>query len=139
MDKLFFKVESEAEMIAAGNTIAANLEAGDVVALKGQLGAGKTHFSKGIVAALGSVDEVTSPTFSLVQEYQGGSLPIFHFDFYRLDDVSDLLRLGWDEYLDEDGVILVEWADKFPEVMPEKVYWFDLAIEADGRHTVTER
>ena len=139
MAKLFIDVESEAEMIAAGKTIAADLKAGDVVALKGQLGAGKTHLSKGIVAALGSADEVTSPTFSLVQEYQGGSLPIFHFDFYRLDDVSELLRLGWDEYLDEDGVILVEWADKFPDLMPEGTYCFDLAIKADGRHTVTER
>ena len=139
MDKLFVSIESEAEMIAVGKTIAADLKVGDVVALNGQLGVGKTHLSKGIVAGLGSVDEVTSPTFSLVQEYQGASLPIFHFDFYRLDDVSELLRLGWDEYLDEDGVILVEWADKFPDLMPEGTCCFDLAIKADGRHTVTER
>ena len=99
MGEIFVRASSEVEMIAAGVSLAADLESGDVVALNGQLGAGKTHFSKGIVAGLGSGDEVTSPTFALVQEYHGGSLPVFHFDFYRLDEVSELLRLGWDEYL----------------------------------------
>lgn len=139
MGEIFVRASSEAEMIAAGTSLAADLEAGDVVALNGQLGAGKTHFSKGIVAGLGSGDEVTSPTFALVQEYHGGSLPVFHFDFYRLDEVGELLRLGWDEYLDEDGILLVEWADKFPDVLPEGTRCFDLTIEDDGSHVVTER
>ena len=82
---------------------------------------------------------MTSPTFALVQEYHGGILPVFHFDFYRLDEVSELLRLGWDEYLDEDGILLVEWADKFPDVLPDSTRWFDLTVEDDGNHVVTER
>jgi len=139
MGEVVVRAGSESEMIGAGAKLAAGLDAGDVIALNGQLGAGKTHFSKGIVAGLGANDEVTSPTFSLVQEYLGGRLPVFHFDFYRLNDVSELLRLGWDEYLDEDGVLLVEWADKFPDVLPDGTRWFDLTIADDASHVVTKR
>tara|TARA_R110000850_G_scaffold49460_15_gene122046 strand:+ start:212 stop:631 length:420 start_codon:yes stop_codon:yes gene_type:complete len=139
MGEVIVNAASEAEMIEAGVQLAPSLMACDVVALKGQLGAGKTHFSKGIVAGLGGDDTVTSPTFSLVQEYQGGRLPVFHFDFYRLDSVNELISLGWDEYLDEDGVVLVEWADKFPEALPAETKWFDLTIAEDGNHVVTMR
>ena len=130
---------SELEMIEGGIKIAASLESGDVVALNGPLGAGKTHLSKGLVSGLGACDEVTSPTFSLVQEYLGGRVPIFHFDFYRIESVDELERLGWDEYLDEEGVVIVEWADKFPEVFPNETKWFDLTIAENGNHLVTQR
>lgn len=131
--------DSADAMIAAGERFATTLQAGDVVALNGDLGAGKTHFSKGLVVGLGAGDEVTSPTFSLVQEYLSGRFPIYHFDFYRLETAEELISLGWDDYLDEGGIILVEWADKFPEFLPDTTLWLDLAIEGDGRHTVKKR
>lgn len=126
-------------MIAAGKEFATGLRAGDVVALTGGLGAGKTHFSKGIVAGLGAEDEVTSPTFSLVQEYVSGRLPVYHFDFYRLDSGAELISLGWDDYLDEEGVVIAEWADKFSPLLPSAAMWIELTINEDGSHTVTRK
>lgn len=96
-----------------GLTLAESLQAGDVVALCGQLGAGKTQATKGIVVGLGSQADVTSPTFTLVHEYTDGRLPVFHFDFYRMEQSGEVLTLGWDEILDEPGVVIVEWADLF--------------------------
>ena len=111
---------SAEETLEAGRGLAERLVPGSVVALSGDLGAGKTHFAKGVVEALGADPSgVTSPTFTLVHEYRGGRLPVFHFDFYRLDAASELLQIGWDDFLNEDGVLLVEWADRFPEVFPE--------------------
>lgn len=139
MSEVLYRTKSDAEMIEAGRKTAADLGSGDIVALVGDLGAGKTHFSKGIVLGLGSEDSVTSPTFSLVQEYRSGALPVFHFDFYRLDTADELLGIGWDEYLDEDGIVLVEWADKFPGVLPEGTVWYEFSIAEDGSHVVTKR
>ena len=130
---------NDREMIDAGISFAESLEAEDVVALVGDLGAGKTHFSKGVVSGLGANTDVTSPTFSLVNEYAGGRLPIFHFDFYRIDSPDELIRLGWDEYLDEAGIILVEWADKFPELLPESTIQLHFSIDSNGTHTVTRK
>jgi len=108
------------ETQAAGRWLAATLQKGAVVALIGDLGAGKTHFTKGLVEALGGDPAgVTSPTFTLVHEYREGRLPVFHFDFYRLEEASELRNTGWEEYLFEDGVVVVEWAERFPSVLPE--------------------
>ena len=110
---------SAEDTLAAGKALACRLKKGDVVALHGDLGAGKTHFAKGIVAAFGGdPSEVTSPTFTLVNEYRRGRVPVFHFDFYRLEASSELRGIGWDDYLLEDGVLLVEWANLFPEALP---------------------
>ena len=87
-----------------GRQAAAQVSSGSVIALVGGLGAGKTHWAKGLVAGLGSAAEVTSPTFGLVHEYPGGRVPVFHLDFYRLETPEELLGLGWDEYLDAGGV-----------------------------------
>lgn len=130
---------NDAEMISAGKEFASGLRAGDVVALTGGLGAGKTHFSKGIVAGLDGVDEVTSPTFSLVQEYVSGRLPVYHFDFYRLESEAELIALGWDDYLDEKGVIIAEWADKFLRLFPSTTIWIEIAIEKNGSRIVTRK
>jgi tRNA threonylcarbamoyladenosine biosynthesis protein TsaE len=134
-----FTAASEAETIAAGEGLARELEPGAVVALCGQLGAGKTHFAKGIVAGLGADDSVTSPTFALVNEYRSGRVPVFHFDFYRLDHAGEAVQLGWDEYLDEGGIVVVEWADRFPDLFPEDTIWIELAIGEDGIHRGTLR
>lgn len=109
---------------------------GSVIALVGGLGAGKTHWTKGFVAGTGSMAEVTSPTFGLVHEYPGGRLPVFHLDFYRLDSAAELIALGWDELLEQDGAIIAEWGDKFPEVMPPETIWLHFTVEPDGSRTV---
>ncbi len=121
------------ETFAFGREIANALSAGDVIALVGDLGAGKTHLTKGIVAGLGSDAEVTSPTFTLVHEYGDGRLPAFHFDFYRLDHPDELLAIGWDEYCESDGVVIVEWADKFPDLIPGGATWWTLRIDGEAR------
>jgi tRNA threonylcarbamoyladenosine biosynthesis protein TsaE len=123
---------TEIETIAYGEEIAAQLSAGDTLALVGDLGAGKTHFTKGIVAGLGCDTPVTSPTFTLVHEYTGGRLPVFHFDFYRLESADELLNIGWDDYLDAKGIAVVEWADKFPDLLPEDAQWWRFSIAGDG-------
>jgi tRNA threonylcarbamoyladenosine biosynthesis protein TsaE len=135
--KMLRRARSPEEMEALGREAAASAAAGTVIALVGGLGAGKTHWCKGFVAGIGSAAEVTSPTFGLVHEYSGGRLPVFHFDFYRLDSPEELLALGWDEYLEADGVILAEWGDKFPEVLPPETVWIQFATEEDGSRTLT--
>jgi tRNA threonylcarbamoyladenosine biosynthesis protein TsaE len=115
-----------------GQSAAAIARPGTVIALVGGLGAGKTHWTKGFVAGLGSFAEVTSPTFGLVHEYPGGRLPVFHLDFYRLNSPEELIGIGWDEYLEADGVIIAEWADKFPELLPESTVWLQFTILPDG-------
>lgn len=117
---------SPEETFAHGRALADSLRAGDVVALDGDLGAGKTHFVKGIAAGLGCEGDVTSPTFTLVHEYTGGRLPLFHFDFYRLESEGETLRLGLDDYLGAGGVLVIEWAGKFPAVLPADTRWFRL-------------
>ncbi|HSP43834.1 MAG TPA: tRNA (adenosine(37)-N6)-threonylcarbamoyltransferase complex ATPase subunit type 1 TsaE [Luteolibacter sp.] len=126
------------EMERLGRSAAAALEAGSVVALVGGLGAGKTHWTKGLVAGIGSPDEVTSPTFGLVHEYHGGRLPVAHMDFYRLDSPQELIALGWDEYLENGGVVVAEWADKFPELLPAHTRWLSFHIEPDGSRSIRE-
>jgi len=125
---------SEQEAIAFGRELAAGLRPGSVIALIGGLGAGKTHVTKGIAAGLGFAGEVTSPTFTLVHEYTGPGLrlPVFHFDFYRLDAAAEAVALGWDDYLEREGVCVVEWADRFPELLPPGTAWWRLTTPAGG-------
>lgn len=127
------RVDSPEEMISLGRKMAEDLKPGSVLALQGGLGAGKTHFTKGIAAGLGYEGEVTSPTFTLVHEYAGGRLPIYHFDFYRMASEDEVLRIGWDEYLDENGVVVVEWPDKFPGLLPAGAAWLQFEQDDGGR------
>ena len=131
------RVTSAIAMTRLGRAAAADARSGAVIALVGGLGAGKTHWTKGLVAALGCQLDVTSPTFSLVHEYRGGRLSVFHFDFYRLDKAAEVLALGWDEYLEAGGVVVVEWADKFPELLPPDAHWWRFTVEPDESRTVT--
>ncbi len=132
---MFGKASSPAEMEQLGRSAAEVATAGAVFALTGGLGAGKTHWTKGFAAALGAGGDVTSPTFSLVHEYPA-DLRIFHFDFYRLDSAEDLVALGWDEYLEAGGVVVAEWADKFPELIPPDAVWLAFSVDPDGGRTV---
>ena len=112
---------SESETAAAGRDLARSLEAGSVVLLSGELGAGKTAFVRGLAEGLGIVPgEVTSPTFTLIQEYRGGRLPLVHADLYRLDDGREIDDLGLDE-LGEGGVLAIEWAEKLPRPVADAV------------------
>jgi tRNA threonylcarbamoyladenosine biosynthesis protein TsaE len=128
--------ESPEAMEALGRTAAELAGPGSVIALVGGLGAGKTHWTKGFVAGMGSTADVTSPTFGLLHEYPSGRLPVFHLDFYRLESAAELLALGWDELLDQGGVILAEWGDKFPELLPPETVWLHFTVEAEGRRSV---
>jgi len=121
-----------------GRELAPTLAAGDVIALCGQLGAGKTQITRGIVEGMGSNAAVTSPTFTLVHEYLDGRLPVFHFDFYRMEMAAEVIGIGWDEFLTEPGVIIVEWADMFPDLLPSGTRWFHLEAKADGSREVVE-
>jgi tRNA threonylcarbamoyladenosine biosynthesis protein TsaE len=105
------------ETFQIGRCFGDRLRAGDVVALIGDLGSGKTCLIQGICAGLGVEEPVTSPTFTLINDYEG-RLPVSHFDLYRLDDPEALLDLGFDEYLDSGRVCLIEWADKCPALLP---------------------
>ncbi len=129
---------SAEETIALGRTTAATLRRGDVLALCGDLGAGKTHFVKGLAAGFGAQTGVTSPTFTLIHEYPGGRLPLYHFDFYRLEDEDEALKIGLDEYLDGDGVSVIEWADKFPALLPPHTRWLRFTHREDGTREIRE-
>ena len=100
-------------------------------------GTGKTTLASGIVAGLGATGPVTSPTFSLVHEYRDGRLPVFHLDFYRLDTIHELVGIGWDDILDEGGVVIVEWADRFPAALPEHTLWIALDAGAGNARSAT--
>ena len=92
---------------------------GQILALSGDLGVGKTVFTKGFAAGLGITDPVSSPTFTILQIYEGGRLPLYHFDVYRIEDPEEMEEVGLDEYLFGQGVCLIEWAEKIAEILPE--------------------
>ena len=134
-----FISKSPEETIAAGRTYGLDAAKGDVFALAGDLGAGKTQFVKGFVAGLESRADVTSPTFVLVHEYGGGRLPVYHFDFYRLDNRDAILRLGFDDYVFGDGVSLIEWADRHPDLIPGHAKWLAFELRDENTRIITER
>ena len=113
---------SEAETEALGERLAAVLTPGAVVAYRGGLGMGKTAFTRGLAKGLGYTGRVTSPTFTIVNEYEGGRLPLFHFDMYRLADADALFDIGWEDYMDRGSVCDVEWREQVEDAMhPQKV------------------
>ncbi|MDR0306234.1 MAG: tRNA (adenosine(37)-N6)-threonylcarbamoyltransferase complex ATPase subunit type 1 TsaE [Chitinispirillales bacterium] len=103
---------------ALGARLAKTAAAGDIYALEGGLGSGKTEFVRGFVKALSPASAVRSPTFSIVNTYKTPSFPVYHFDFYRIEERQELFSVGFDEYVNGDGVCLVEWGTMFPDVLP---------------------
>jgi len=122
-----------------GREFAEKSKAGSILALRGDLGSGKTQFVKGIAAGLGAAGEVTSPTFTLVHEYSDGRLPIYHFDFFRIEDRQSAERLGLDEYFFGDGVSVIEWADKFPELIPKQAQWISFETKSENGRVLTTK
>lgn len=108
---------SPEETEAVGAQLAGRLEPGSVIAFTGDLGAGKTAFTRGLARGLGISDRVTSPTFTIVNEYEGGRLPLFHFDMYRLGSADELFDIGWEDYLARGGVCAVEWSENIREAL----------------------
>ena len=117
--------------------LAQDLDAGAVLALKGELGSGKTVFTKGLVTGLGSSAAATSPTFTIVHEYQGRRLPIYHFDFFRLENRGSADRLDLDEYFFGDGVCVIEWADRFPGLVPAHARWIFFQIKSEHQRIIS--
>ena len=112
-----FITNAPEETEALGEKLAKLLRPGTVLAYLGDLGAGKTAFTRGLARGLGCRETVTSPTYTIVNEYLGGRLPLFHFDMYRLTSSDDLWYIGWEDYLDRQGVCAVEWSENVPEAM----------------------
>ena len=132
-----FTSNSPTETEAIGRQLAQEIGIGSVLALKGDLGSGKTVFVKGLVAGLGSRADVTSPTFTIVHEYRQGRMPVYHFDFFRLENRESAARLGLDDYFFGDGVSVIEWADRFPELIPQQARWILFEIKSENQRAIT--
>ncbi|MGN0745965.1 MAG: tRNA (adenosine(37)-N6)-threonylcarbamoyltransferase complex ATPase subunit type 1 TsaE [Aristaeellaceae bacterium] len=132
---------SPAETRACGERLARQLRAGDVLLLMGNLGAGKSELTRGIARGLGVTNTVTSPSFTILNVYEDGRVPLYHFDWYRLQSAEELFELGMEEYLGGDGVAVVEWPSQCPEAIPAD--YLEVAIEpvgeTDRRLTLTPR
>ena len=112
-----YVTNSEEETRKLGERLAGRLGPGSVIAFTGDLGAGKTAFTRGLALGLGIRDRVTSPTFTIVNEYEGGRLPLFHFDMYRLGSSEELFDIGWEDYLARGGVCAVEWSENIDDAL----------------------
>ena len=114
---MIFETTSPGETEGIGRRLAEKLLPGTVIAFRGDLGAGKTAFTRGLARGLGSTDRVTSPTYTIVNEYLGGKMPLFHFDMYRLGSSDELFDIGWEDYLERGGVCAVEWSENVSDAM----------------------
>lgn len=117
------------ETFEVGRTIGMNAKPGQIYTLTGDLGVGKTVFTQGVAAGLGITEPVNSPTFTIIQEYEDGRLPFYHFDVYRIGDLEEMEEIGYDDYFFGQGICLIEWAELIEEIMPEKR--IEVTIEKD--------
>lgn len=124
--------ESEQDTVKLGGKIAKKLKKGDIIALSGDLGTGKTAFVKGLASGLGIREYVTSPTFTLVQSYKGQNVTLHHFDVYRISDEDELFEIGFDEYLYEGNICVIEWADLIKNLIPPRSIWINFERMPDG-------
>ena len=131
-----YRTCGEAETEALGARLAAALTAGAVVAYRGGLGMGKTAFTRGLARGLGYTGRVTSPTFTIVNEYEGGRLPLFHFDMYRLGSADDLFDIGWEDFLRRGGVCAVEWSETVQEALDADTIYVDIRRGAEDNQRV---
>ena len=122
---------SESETAAQGESLARRLKLGDVVAVYGELGSGKTHLIQGICRGLGVRDHVVSPTFTIVNEYVAGALSVYHFDLYRINSLREIVEIGFEEYVEGEGICLIEWAEKAAPLLPARRYDISMAPGSD--------
>lgn len=127
-----FITRSPEETEAVGRALGSVLKAGAVLAYEGDLGAGKTAFTRGLASGLGASEQVTSPTYTIVNEYLSGRMPLFHFDMYRLASSEDLWDIGWEDYLDRGGVCAVEWSERVADALEDPIR---VRIEKTGEDT----
>ena len=125
-EKMQIRTISPEETEAVGRKIAAKLLPGDIIAYYGDLGAGKTAFTRGLAAGLGVTEQVTSPTYTIVNEYLSGRLPLFHFDMYRLGSSDELFDIGWEDYLARGGVCAVEWSENVDDALDDDAIRVDI-------------
>ena len=118
---MIFETHSPQETEQVGIALAQQLKPGTVIAYQGDLGAGKTAFTRGLARGLGCTEQVTSPTYTIVNEYITGKMPLFHFDMYRLTCADDLFDIGWEDYLERGGVCAVEWSENVAEALEDPV------------------
>ena len=133
-----FITNSPTETEAVGAALAKVLQPGTILAYRGDLGAGKTAFTRGLARGLGYADPVTSPTYTIVNEYLGGRLPLFHFDMYRLASSDDLWDIGWEDYLERGGICAVEWSENVDDAMEQAIYVTIEKLGADSRRITLE-
>lgn len=127
--------KNESETMQAGEQLGKTLTPGSVVAFYGGLGAGKTAFTRGLAVGLGVTMDVSSPTFTIVNEYPG-EIPLFHFDMYRLENEDELFDIGWDDYLERGGVCAVEWGEKVPGALPHETIIIKIEILDESRRRI---
>lgn len=132
-----YRTQSAAETEALGEKLAQQLQGGEVIAFTGDLGAGKTAFTRGLARGLGITDRVTSPTFTIVNEYEGGRLPLFHFDMYRLSSSDELYDIGWEDYLARGGVCAVEWSEIVEDALESDAIRVDIKNDGDDCRSIT--
>lgn len=131
MAEMLRDTNSAAETRALGEELSSSLRPGDVVVLEGELGAGKSELARGIARGLGVRETVTSPSFTILNVYESGRYPLYHFDWYRLESADELYELGMDEYLGGDGIAVVEWAERCPEAVPENTIRITLDVTGE--------
>ena len=122
-----------------GDRLAGQLKAGDVVLLRGDLGCGKSELTRGLARGLGISETVTSPSFTILNVYESGRIPLYHFDWYRLESEEELYELGMDEYLGGDGIAAVEWPDQCPGALPEDALEITLTYRDENTREITFR
>ena len=133
-----FITNSPEETERVGAALGKILEPGSILAYRGDLGAGKTAFTRGLARGLGYTEPVTSPTYTIVNEYLGGRLPLFHFDMYRLASSDDLWDIGWEDYLERGGVCAVEWSENVDDAMENAIYVTIYKTGEESRRIVIE-
>ena len=135
---MIFQTNSPAETESIGFALGKTIKKGTVIAYRGDLGAGKTAFTRGLARGLGCTEIVTSPTYTIVNEYLGGRIPLFHFDMYRLRSSDDLFDIGWEDYLDRGGVCAVEWSENVDDAMEDALYITIEKLGEDSRRITLE-
>lgn len=132
-----FKIKSCSveETISLAKKLGSTITKGTTICLTGDLGTGKTHFAKGVAEGLGITSSITSPTFTIVNEYHTGRLPLYHFDVYRVHDADEILQVGFEEYIYGEGITLIEWADLIESILPDEF----LQVKIEKNQTENER